>query len=134
MMFFESNYNNRFAGRGSGVEADVANGKKIILKQDSKLKKMGRRKRKATTLDSPPVFAAKSGSQASQMVSKCSRYPEQIKPQIDCKMDTDLYRFGKRYPKGVNMKSKPALLSSFVLQTIRLILDRVRDPTSIQHQ
>ena len=58
-MMFESNYHNYFAGVGDGAKAGVANGKQIISKQDSKLKKIGRRKRRATTLDLPLVFKAK---------------------------------------------------------------------------
>ena len=47
----ESNYDNRFAGVGNGVNVGAANGKIIICKHDSKLKKIGKTKRRATTLD-----------------------------------------------------------------------------------
>ena len=69
-MMFDSNYNIFVGGVGDGAKAGVANGKKIISKQDSKLKNIGRRKRRATTLDRFSVFGAKSGSKASQMASK----------------------------------------------------------------
>ena len=67
---FESTYDNCFADVGDGAKAGVANGKNIISEQDSKLKKMGRRKRRATTLDRSSVFGAKSGSKAFQMAPK----------------------------------------------------------------
>ena len=40
-MILESNYDNSLAGPGDVATADAANGKKIISKQDSKLKKIG---------------------------------------------------------------------------------------------
>ena len=80
---FESNYDNCFAGVGDGAKADVANGKNIISKQDSKLKKIGRRKRRATTLDPPPVFRAKNVQRLPKWLPKWSRYPEKSNPKID---------------------------------------------------
>ena len=44
-MMLESNYDNRLAGRGDDVNAGVAKCKKIISKHNSKLEKMGRRKK-----------------------------------------------------------------------------------------
>ena len=69
-MMFESNYDNCLAGVGDSARAGVANGKNIISKHDSKLKKIGRRKRSATALDRYPVLRAKSCSKASQMAPK----------------------------------------------------------------
>ena len=50
-MMFKSNDDNCFAGVGDGAKADVANGKNIISNYDSKLKKIGESKRRATTLE-----------------------------------------------------------------------------------
>ena len=50
-MMLESIYDNCFAGVGDGAKAGVANAQKIISKQDSKLKKIGRRNRRETTLE-----------------------------------------------------------------------------------
>ena len=69
-MMFESNYDNRLAGPGDAAKVGAANGKQIILKHDSKLKKIGVSKRRATPLDPYPVFGANSGSKASQMAPK----------------------------------------------------------------
>ena len=69
-MLLEPNYDNRFAGDGDVARAGAANGTKIYSKQESKLKKIERSRRRATTLDSSPVFGARSGSKASQMASK----------------------------------------------------------------
>ena len=41
----ESNYDSRFDGRGAGAVADVLKCNKIISKQNSKLKKIGKRKK-----------------------------------------------------------------------------------------
>ena len=67
IMMLESNYDKRFAGVGVGAKAGVANGKIIICKHDSTLKKIGKSKNRATTLDRSPVFGAKSGSKAFQV-------------------------------------------------------------------
>ena len=69
-MMLESNYDNRFAGLGVGAKAGVANGNIIICEHDSKLKKIGKIKRRAITLDFSVVFGVKRGSKASQMVPK----------------------------------------------------------------
>ena len=50
-MMCESNYDNRLAGPGDGAKVGAANGKQLILKHNSKLKKTGENKRRATTLD-----------------------------------------------------------------------------------
>ena len=63
-MMLESNYDNRFAGGGVGAKAGVANGKIIIWKHKSKLKKIRKSKRKATLVDRYPVFSTKSDSKA----------------------------------------------------------------------
>ena len=51
---FESRYDNRLAGGGNDAKAiakaGVAKGKTIISKWDSKVKKIGRRKRRARSL------------------------------------------------------------------------------------
>ena len=65
-----SNYDNRRVGVGGDAKAGAANDKTIICKHDSKLKEIGKTKRRATTLDSSPVFGAKSDSKASQMALK----------------------------------------------------------------
>ena len=82
-MMLKSNYDNRFGGVGIDVKAGAAVGKIIICKHDSKLKKIGKTKRRATTLDSFPVFGAKSDSKASQMAANMSRYPEKSNPKFD---------------------------------------------------
>ena len=46
-MMFESNYDNRLAAPGNGAKVGAANGKQIILKHDSKLKQIGKRKRRS---------------------------------------------------------------------------------------
>ena len=66
-MMLRSNYDIRLAGVGGGAKGGAAKGKIIIGKHDCKLKKIGKTKRRATTLDSSSVFGAKSGSKASQM-------------------------------------------------------------------
>ena len=69
-MILESNYGNRFAGVGVAAKASVANGKIIVCKHDSKLKKIGKTKRKASALDSSHVFGTENGSNASQTATK----------------------------------------------------------------
>ena len=69
-MMFESNYDNCFAGVGGGAKPGVADVKNIISKQDSKLKKIRKSKRRATSLDRPPVLGAQSGLKAFQMAPK----------------------------------------------------------------
>ena len=69
-MMLKSNYDTRLDGVGDAATAGVANGKIIICKHDSKLKKIGKSTRRATPLDRYPVFGSKSDSKASQMVFK----------------------------------------------------------------
>ena len=69
-MLFESNYDNRLAESGDGAKAGPVNGKQIILKHDSELKKKGKSNRRATSLDTSPVVGARSGLKASHMASK----------------------------------------------------------------
>ena len=64
-MMMRSNYDNRLAGVGGAAKAGGANGKIIICKHDSKLKKIGKSKRRPTTLDRSAVFEARGGSKAS---------------------------------------------------------------------
>ena len=94
-MMLESNYDIRLAGRGDGAKVGAANGKNIISKQDSKLKKIRWCKIRATTLDSPPVLGAQSGSKPSQMSSKMEPISEQIDQTTYVQMDTDFHCFGK---------------------------------------
>ena len=68
----ESNYDNRLAGVGVGAKAGPANGKIIICKHDSKLKKIGKTKRRATTLDSSPFLRAKSCSKVAPKMEPIS--------------------------------------------------------------
>ena len=67
-LMLRSSYDNRLVG--GDATAGAANGKIIICKHDVKLKKIGKTKRRTTTLVSSPVFGAKSGSKASQMAAK----------------------------------------------------------------
>ena len=76
-MMCESNSDNCFAGVDDGVKVGVANGKSIISKQ------LGKSKKRATTLDRPPVFGPQSGERLPKWLPKRSRYPEQIRPKID---------------------------------------------------
>ena len=46
-MMLESNYDNRLGCVGLGEQAGVANGKIVICKHDSKLKNIGKSKRRA---------------------------------------------------------------------------------------
>ena len=57
-MMFESNYDNRFAVGGDGAEAGAANGKKIILKQDSKLNKNRKAQKKRNHLGFATCFGS----------------------------------------------------------------------------
>ena len=65
-MMIRSNYDNRLGGVDGGAAAGADNGKMIICKHDCKLKKIGKTKRRATTLDGSRDFEAKSVSKASQ--------------------------------------------------------------------
>ena len=58
-MMLESNYDKRVARVGVDAKAGAANGKIIICKHDSKLKKIGKSKRRGTSLDPPPVLEPK---------------------------------------------------------------------------
>ena len=69
-MILESNYDNRLANVGIGAKAGAANGKIVIWKYNSKLKKIGKSKRRATLVDRYLFFGAKGGSKSSQMASK----------------------------------------------------------------
>ena len=69
-MMLRSNYDNGLAGVDGGAKVGVANGKIIICKHDSKLKKIGKSKRRATPLDRLSLFEATSGLKAFQMAPK----------------------------------------------------------------
>ena len=49
----ESNYDSRFDGRGAGANAGVLKCNKIISKQNSKLKKIGKRKKSGVLFQGP---------------------------------------------------------------------------------
>ena len=49
----ESNYDSRFDGRGAGANAGVLKCNKIISKQNSKLKKIGKRKKSGVLFQAP---------------------------------------------------------------------------------
>ena len=52
-MMLESNYDSRFDGRGAGANAGVLKCNTIILKQNSKLKKIGKRKKSGVLFQAP---------------------------------------------------------------------------------
>ena len=72
-MMFESNYDNRLPAPCYGAKAGAANGKQIIVKHDSKFKKTGKNKRRATTLD-PLFLELKAVPRLPKWLPKWSRY------------------------------------------------------------
>ena len=49
----ESNYDSRFDGRGAGANVGVLKYKEIILKQNTKLKQIGKRKKSGVLFQGP---------------------------------------------------------------------------------
>ena len=66
------------AGIGDGDKVGVAKSGNIILKEVSKLTKIGRRNRTARSLDVSLLFGAKRGSKACQMAPTMEPKREQI--------------------------------------------------------
>ena len=83
IMMLESNHDNRFIGVVVGAKASAANGKIIICKHDSNLKKIGKSKRRATLLDRHPFLAPKVGQRLVKWLPKWSRYREKSNPKND---------------------------------------------------
>ena len=52
-LLLESNYDSRFYGRGAGANVGVLKCNKIISKQNSKLKKIGKRKKSGVLFQAP---------------------------------------------------------------------------------